>query len=48
MIVDYNANTQEVYVPFRGGRATLPQKYDTLEKAKTAGEKYCRNQGWSG
>ena len=46
MQIDYDADSKQAYVSFRGERVRLLGKYETLEAAKRAGEDYCHAHGW--
>ena len=46
MKIDYDPKEKHVIITFRGERVTLPEKYESAEMGKAAGEKYCRRHGW--
>jgi hypothetical protein len=48
MHVDYEAFSKKVSVYFRGQRKVLTTLYDTREEGITAGEQFCRENGWEG
>lgn len=47
MQIDYDPTKKQVTVTFRGERTTLPEKYESSETGKSAGETFCRRHGWN-
>jgi hypothetical protein len=46
MKITYERESRRVIVSFRGRLTVLPDLYSTREEAVSAGESYCRRQGW--